>query len=1025
MRSRVLENTGPVYGFLVIFLSLLTTHCGDANVVVAFEGGRGYRNEMYPNYKKSRPKAPIDIKQAIPFVKKLIRLLGLALIEVKGWEGDDVIGTLVTTARRSGIKNVVVVSDDKDLLQILQEGVTIMKTNKSMAKGFERIGVSDFVEKYEGLRPRQFTDVLALAGDASDNIQGVKGIGMSTAKKLIKEFGSLDSLLETVEREPPEEQTKAKKKKTVKKILSNAIRKLLFEQALEARTCKKLVTISLDVPLDASWNDIKRKPVFRKELELLCTNLAIDIKRQRKRLIYLYRLFKSEEELKAESKEIVKELDVLKKKGLPDKKQIWYGFPKLYNLPPTAFRPSQVMYDINPSCESSMLKARLAEVKAVGIDVAHKCGLSRGRKIKVKDSAQDKQKEASSHYDINNWNHEDVDEQPVESVALAIEKGSAFYIEIPVDRSVPMLLRNVLEDSSIVKYGLGLKSVAKRLKSHHDCTLRGRLCDADICSTLFHFGHAPRLSDSVDLLLGQGATDFFIPKESNEASIDESLLSVDNHIRKFTKEVRLRFESCGRADLWLQLIPAYVEQMEKRAVLGVLRDIESPLVSVLAEMEMTGVRCVKEVVSSVGKEAKARCEKVRGDIVALTGYEEINLLSNDQVGALLFKSQEEAKALGWKGRPTAKNKFSTNAQTLQDYVKFCDKHLQGRTSKYGEGKKDGDKSRRKRSNADNSTLNLTLDEWKRRSQVAKLVLEYRSISKISSLHVRNLIDSIREDGRIHPHFVQLSSGSGRMSTINPNLQNLPVRSNMGSLLRRSIQAEEGFTILCADYSQIELRILAALSRDENLLAAFDAGTDVHSVVAAMIFKLDSPEDVQSSQRTRAKAVSYGIPYGLSASGLAMGLGISRTEAKELIQKFHTVFPAVEDFTKAVVENAYEKGYAETLTGRKLYLPQLKGAMTERKMGERIAVNMPIQGTQADMIKLAMVKIYNRLQVTNSRSRMILQIHDELVFEVAEEEREEVHQLVVEEMSNSLSLPGNVEVVVQTAFGPSWLDAAPH
>lgn len=1044
MTSRMLENTRGVYGFLVSFLWILETQCGAGNVAVVFEGGRGFRNELYEEYKATRMVTPGGVKEAVPWVKEIVQLLGVAMVEVDGWEGDDVIATLVTVARRSGISEVVIISDDKDLKQVLGKGISILKSDKLSEKGFTRISAQNFAQKHDGLSPENLTDLMALTGDKSDNIPGVRKVGPKTALSLVKAFGSLEAVLSAVQGGWSDEEVKSRT--GLGKINKN-IRNMILEDSANAILSKKLVTVNRNVPLGINnWSQIERRKININALNELLESLDIRVSRFRKRFDNLVTIGSNLQKMEEHGNRVSSRIKTLQT-HVRDEHSLFKDLPEIYDSKDLTFTPGPVRY--SPHATHSTLQNVLQNVDITSVGI---CALYRGcqsrttplknRRGKSNDNSLPGN-EKEEPYDVKNWYYEGLDEERILGMAVSFSEGASYYVKLPKSkrsslrapsqRSVSSLLYDLLENPNVAKYGRGLKSLTKRLERHHGVVVRGCLYDVDICNTLLHYGRPPSMSDSIELQLGTGAIDFFLP--GTKCTTDRPAFRDVLESYKSNKE--REYETCARADLWMRLVRKYREESQTKGISALLDDVESPLVSVLAAMEMIGVGACKDEVESVQAKVHTQCEAIKGEIAALLSergdsqkpvdqkdvkQEAVNLHSNDQVAGLLFKNAEEAKVLGWKGRMTKTGKASASAQTLKGYVKFCEgilaeREKKGRTqSVNGKGKLKGSKR----------GYAVSSEELQKRARIASLILDFRGTSKIISQHTQGLLSSIdKGDGRIHAHFAQLGSSTGRLSVARPNLQTLPVRSEIGSRLRAAIKPRRGFVILCADYSQIELRILAAMSKDESLISAFRAGEDIHSMVAALIFNLDGPDKVDKIQRRRAKAVSYGIPYGLSMHGLAQGLGISRGEAKNLMVSFHEAFPGVEKLTRDLVALAHERGYAETwFCHRRLHLPHLRGSRTERSIAERVAINMPIQGTQADMIKLAMVRIHNRLIAAKARSRMILQIHDELVLEVANDEKNAVFDLVKEEMAGALPLP-EVEVVVEMAFGSSWLDATPH
>jgi DNA polymerase I len=555
-------------------------------------------------------------------------------------------------------------------------------------------------------------------------------------------------------------------------------------------------------------------------------------------------------------------------------------------------------------------------------------------------------------------------------LAVSAAPGVVYFFDTcSLNQCLPPALVVLLRDEGIEKRGWGLKEVWKQLYVSCAVPLQGCLFDIRIASDLVHAGRNISNQSIVRRYLGED----WISDEPSQGAREIPFWTPHN--------ARAALRCCEMA----YLLPDRIKvDLESTGAFRVAYEIEFRLISVLARMELAGVPFSRERLWDIHRRAEMEMRAV--EIEALTlipdSGQNFNLASRDEVSRLLFDTWKLPISL-----KTGNGKPSTGRLTLAKIVE----------------NRDVVESQRK---------------------FVKLLLKFRELRKIENTYTRSLVNAVTENGRIHATIVQDASVTGRLSMSNPNLQSIPVRSDLGREVRGAIVAREGFSIMCADYSQIELRILAALSGDEKMISAFLNRIDIHTFVAARIFDVSDMRKVSSEQRSRAKAVSYGIPYGISAFGLSQQLGVSLAEAKFLITDFHREFPRIEQFTGTLISAARSKGYAETLCGRRLYLPLLRhGATTERRAAERVAVNMPIQGTQADMIKRAMIGINDRLQVMNVSSRMILQVHDELVFEVADREQSTVEELTIEMMSHALPLPHGVSVEVKLGTGRTWQEAA--
>lgn len=983
MSAKGMFDTRAVYGFTMVLLSLLQKHVKGNPVVVVFEGQKepgeaDFRTEVYPQYKEDRAPTPSGVLAAIPWVKRIVRALGLCSIERHLFEADDVIGTLVHRAKKAGIPSVIV-SVDKDFRQLLDAHIVRILRPGRGSGPFEYVTEDTFRAEFSDLHPSRYVDILALIGDKADSIKGVPGIGPRTAPKLIKKYGSLEALLAAAHVLDAQETatpttTNNKKRKKRGSVLQGAAESSqesqltlgndtadtqvltsrhatnLIRNEQRALLMKSIISIRDTVSLpNYSWQDLRRATVDAGDIQEIATVLEFSSPRM------LSRMLRSADDVPR---------DALRDVG------------GTTNARDSNCDPSEV----------SSERRRVFEKELVEISsVAHQ----NGPKGQV---ASENQTLDTAKYRILT-NHDEIDEalaaittaigistvvatkdcggSAVLGIALCPAPGSALYIDCGDRSELPERLVSVLTNPVIEKRGWFMKESAKALLSDYHVFMNGTLFDVRIAADLLH--PSQRLTDTrlASMYLWDNALEQWLSS---------------GRLRRLSPP-SLTHDALALSDLGLQVALRLRERLRADGLDGVAQQVEFPLIPVLAEMELVGVPCKAGELSAFEALVQDRLAKVEKKLRAAIPNEDdperaFRPTSRDDVAKLLFDKWD----LQLPVKPTATGKHPANKKVLSIIA--------------------NDKS---------------LSPQKR--EFAALMLEHREVSKILNTYTRSLLDAIQADGRIRTTFVQDASSSGRLSTSHPNLQSIPIRSPLGRKVRSTVMAPNGFSILCADYSQIELRIIAALSGDEALRAAFAEGVDVHSAVAARIFGLKDRNLVTKEQRTKAKEVSYGIPYGISAHGLAQQLSVSPRDAKALIIGFHNQFPLVGEYTRELIDTARRDGYAKTLLGRKLPLPLLlHGGPQERRAAERVAVNMPIQGTQADMIKLAMTRISSRLRDAKAASRMILQVHDELVLEVADDERDAVESLVREEMSNALPLP-KVAVVVEAGFGESWLDAA--
>ena len=891
-------NTSAIFGFANILLSILEkenpTHLG-----VAFDTDKPTpRHKMFPEYKAHRDKMPEELAEAIPIVKRLCEAFHIPVIEVDGYEADDVIGTLAARADEEGLESFMVTSD-KDFAQLVTPTARVWRPGRQ-GSDHEVIDVPRVLKDWNVSDPKFVPDVLGLWGDASDNIPGVPGIGEKTAKKLIGQYGSLDELLVHIGE------------------LKGKLRENLEKFADQALLSRKLATIMRDAPAEVSWDDLA-----------LTTRDNDEIKR-------IFAEF---------------EFRTLARRLFGD----W--------TEPSGAAPE------SGSLDNTKHQYRLADTpekqKALFADLA----------------------EAERYcFDIETTSLDRFSSDLL-GVAFAVKPGEAWYL--PYSEEVRERLAEALSGPA-EKIGHNLKFDLAVLLSHgievaepfFDTMLAHILVAPDQRHTMDHLaeallGYTPmKLADLAAKHRPAPETEADDPTAGMElfAHAKAKKATDDLDMRAIPVEALAEY-AAEDADITLQLAAALVPMLEKSGQMRVFREIESPLLPVLVRMEHEGITVDLEALETISVRLQQKIDDLATSIRRHAGRD-FNLNSPKQLGEILF---DELKLID-NPKKTKTGQYKTDEQTLVS--------LAG--------------------------LHPIIDD----------ILAYREATKLKGTYVDALPSFVvPSTGRIHTHLHQLVASTGRLASSDPNLQNIPVRSEEGRGIRRAFVARgPEFLLLSCDYSQIELRIMAAISGDQALIEDFQAGRDIHTATAVRVHGVDTDE-VTPEMRRGAKMVNFGIIYGISAFGLAQRLGIPRREAAEIIDAYFENYPGVKEFMDRIIEEARERGWVETLHGRRRHLPDLESRNNAvRTNAERAAINTPIQGTAADMIKLAMIRVDARLREQNARTRMLLQVHDELVFDLHREEQEELVPSLLEIMQNALPLPNGVPVVVESGVGENWLDA---
>ncbi|OZC03392.1 DNA polymerase I [Rubricoccus marinus] len=960
-------DTRTLYGFATALLKLLEDHQPE-HIAVVFDpltGGPNFRDELYEDYKAHRPPMPSEIKSCIPLIKDLCRGFDIPVLEVDGMEADDVIGTLCRRAEGEGV-DVVIFSADKDFRQLLSDeasgagpGCVHMLRPPYMGEVFNRETAETFREKYDGLEPVQFIELLALMGDSADNVPGVPGIGEKTAIKLIKQYKTVENLIEH------RDEVKGKRANDG-----------LTNHAEDALLSKKLVTIATDLdvtddfgdPLD--WHSLRRTDPDIGALNNLFDHVGFGTRLRNRVKDY------------AEGRERTRASGGYRKRQsthLPESDpSLDFDFGPYE--PVTAMDSDAVSYatvyekaDLGTAAEEAAGEPLAFDTETTSVDAM---------------------------------------EASLVGVSLSSKEKRAVYVPTPLPDGTQTqealdAIRQRLEDPGVEKVGHNVKYDLLVL-GNHGVEVAGPFFDTMVAHYLIEPEASHKLDDVSSFYLNyrpQPITDLIGTGKNALNMRDVPVEDVGPY-------------ACEDADITLRLVPLLRQKLIDDKLLAIAEEIEFPLVPVLADIERRGVKVDVKVLDKISVQLEAEMERIEKEVGELAGRV-FNIGSPKQIGEILFNDpptdEERAAAAQWE--QDVRDNESGKVEGDPDAKPKTKKQLAEEAPTWGLGLQPLAKTK----SGAPSTAENVLSELAQEHTLPALILDWRKVSKLKSTYADRLPELIHpETGRIHTDFNQTVTATGRLSSSNPNLQNIPIRTEMGREIRRAFVAADGCKLLAADYAQIELRIIAHMSQDAGLVEAFSEGRDIHTATAARVFDVDY-EDVTRPQRDRVKQVNYGIPYGISAFGLANRMRISNSEAQELIDQYRASYPTVIRFLDGLVDDARARGYAETLLGRRRYLPQLNSRNpNDRAYSERIALNMPIQGTQADMIKRAMVSLHNALPLAGLETRMILQVHDELVFEVPLAEVDAATELIRREMT--AAFPLDVPVVVDVGVADNWLDA---
>jgi len=889
-------NTSAIFGFTNSLLEILTKEDPSHIAVVFDPSGPTFRHNEFPEYKANRDATPEDIKLSVPYIKQFIEAMNIPVIVKDGFEADDVIGTLSAKASEAGFKTYMV-TPDKDYAQLVKDNVFMYKP-RSKGGGIDIWGVDEVKEKFSVDHPLQVIDILALWGDAADNIPGCPGVGEKRAKDLIKAYGSIPGIYDHID------ELKGKQKEN----MAN------FRQQVE--DSYYLATIRLDVPVELDAEALKREKPNMEAINKLFDEL--EFKNLITRINSLYGTAPVQGDLFGITAPVQNEV-----------------VQEVYTSKQTIKDVVHHYYLVDDAQKLASLKAELSTKKLFCFDT-----------------------ETTS---VNAMEAELV------GMSFSWKAHEAYYVPVMVNRKVDTELvasfKAVFEDDATVKVAQNLKYDMLVLKNYN-INVAGEYFDTMVAHHLLYPGMKNGMDFMAETYLNYTPISFEEvagPKGKKQKNMRD--LAIENVLDYAAED----------SDITLQLAEKFMEELKGSDVEKLFHEIEMPLIGVLANMEFEGVKLDDGALKDFAEKLREQIITLEKKIEELAGMA-FNISSPKQVGEVLF----EHLKIDAKAKKTKSGQYSTGEEILQ---KLKDKH-----------------------------------------EIVPAILEYRGLVKLLNTYVEALPKLINEKtGKIHTSYSQATVVTGRLSSNNPNLQNIPIRDENGKEIRKAFTAsDDDHLFLSADYSQVELRLMAHFSKDEHLIKAFNNGEDIHAATAAKIFKV-TLEEVTSDMRRKAKTANFGIIYGISAFGLAERLTISRKEAKEIIDGYFESFPGVKEFMDGSVAKARENNYVETLFGRKRNLSDINSRNgVVRGMAERNAINAPIQGTAADIIKQAMVNIQNRFESENIASKMILQVHDELNFDVLKAEEEQVKAIVKEEMENAIQL--SVPFDVDMGVGVNWLEA---
>lgn len=888
-------NTSAVMGFVNTLNEIMTKE-QPTHIAVAFDHGKTFRDEAFPQYKAQREETPEDIRRSVPVIKDIIAAMNIPALQADGFEADDIIGTLAVKAGGLGVETYML-TPDKDYGQLVRDNVFIYRPRHG--GGYEKMGPKEVCAKYAIDSPQRVIDLLALMGDSADNFPGCPGVGEKTAAKLIAQFGDVDNMLDNTA------------------DIKGKLREKVETAVDDIRMSKFLATIRTDVPIDLDLDSMrlgepdeqKLREIFNElEFKTLADKILNKSKNNKKSVKQQLDLFAENPTDEPESSENA-------------------SFETLQTTP-------HEYYLIENETDARKILDFFLTKEILSLDT-----------------------ETTSTNPID---------AELVGLSFSVEEKKAFYVAVPDNREEAKKIVNIFkplyENPEILKIGQNLKYDLEVLHNY-GVSLAGPMFDTMIA----HYLIQPELRHNMDYM---AETLLHYRTIHIEELIGERGRNQRN--MRDLKPAEVYEYAAEDADITLRLYNVLLPKLKECGAEQLFYEIEMPLMPVLAEMELNGIRIDTDSLAETSSILTSRMRQLETQIYEAAG-EEFNISSPKQVGEILFGK-----------------------------MKIVDKPKKTKTGQY-------------------VTSEEVLQQLRHKNPIVDDILAHRGLKKLLGTYVDALPKLInRRTGHIHTSFNQAVTSTGRLSSSDPNLQNIPVRGEAGKEIRRCFIPEEGCLFFSADYSQIELRVMAHLSGDENMAEAFRLGHDIHAATAAKIYKEDIA-DVTRDQRTKAKRANFGIIYGITVFGLAERLDISRAEAAQLIDGYFASFPKVAQYMEQSKETARAKGYAETFFHRRRYLPDINSHnATVRNFAERNAINAPIQGSAADIIKIAMVRISRRFKAEGIKSKMILQVHDELNFSVLPEEKEKVQRIVLEEMQNAYPL--NVPLVADCGWGANWLEA---
>jgi DNA polymerase-1 len=912
-------DTSAIMGFMNALMDVIKRDKPDHLAVAFDKGGSTYRYEMYQEYKAHRDETPEAIKIAVPYIQELLKAMHIPIIEVPGFEADDLIGTIAKQAEKENYQ-VFMVTPDKDFAQLVSENIFMYKPAR-MGNGIEIWGIPEVLARFEIERPEQVIDYLGMMGDAADNIPGLPGVGEKTAKKFLAEYGSMENLLANTHQ------------------LKGAIKDKIEANAELGILSKKLATILLDCPVtfneadyELSTPDIEKTDALFQELEFRQMKAQFD-------KLYNPTVIENDNGNSSEEKTT---------KKAPAKKS------------------NEDQFDLFGFSDEESDEVKSHSYYATLENTEHFYQSIQGD-FAVKLLLQNLMNQTSVCFDTETTGIDALNAELV-GMSFSFEKGKAFYVPFPEKQEEAQVLADkfkpFFESEAIEKIGQNIKYDLKIL-SRYGVQIKGKLFDTMIAHYLIN----PDMRHNMDVLSEtylkyspKSIEDLIGKKGKNQKSMREVSLE---EIKEYAAE---------DADITYQLKQNFSPILDKAETKKLFDEIEIPLIPVLAAMELEGINLDVPFLKSMSVEMAVESNALEQKIYETAG-EKFNLASPKQLGDVLF---DKLKIGGAKQKKTKTGQYATGEEVLSYLAN------------------------------DN--------------EIVRDILEWRQMVKLQSTYIDALPNQVDDKtGRVHTDYMQTVAATGRLSSNNPNLQNIPVRTERGRLIRKAfIPRDENYTLLSADYSQIELRIIAALSGEENMIKAFQNHEDIHKSTASKVFNVPLDE-VTREQRSHAKTVNFGIIYGVSAFGLSNQTSLSRSESAALIEAYYQTYPRLKSYIQEQVEFARENGYVQTILGRRRYLKDINSANAIVRGGaERNAVNAPIQGSAADVIKIAMINIHKKLTSENWKSKMLLQVHDELVFDVHNSELEKIQPMIKHEMENAfiMAVPLDIEI----GIGKDWLEA---